>query len=83
MECRLHYCLSDEEGESLRPGVPHYRAQQDCGRGRQHHQVQSPVDAQDGPYSIAALGLGVELLGDDENDIMKVLLAVFEPLLNR
>ena len=32
---------------------------------------------------IAALGLGVELLGDDENDIMKVLLAVFEPLLNR
>ena len=31
---------------------------------------------------IAALGLGVELLGDDENDIMKVL-AVFEPLLNR
>ena len=81
MECRLHCCLSDEEGESLRPGVPHFRANQDCRR--QHHQVQSPVDAQDGSYSIAALGLGVELLGDDENDIMKVLLAVFEPLLNR
>ena len=31
---------------------------------------------------IAALGLGVELLGEDENDIMKVL-AVFEPLLKR
>ena len=31
---------------------------------------------------IAALGLGVELLGEDENDIMKVL-SVFEPLLKR
>ena len=31
---------------------------------------------------IAALGLGVELLGDVENDIMKVL-AVSEPRLKR